>query len=271
MPALQGIEGYLGAVRCDLKDPKDHNITNVDLPSLTRALVGVVQHGTRIMASIGFLHHPTPVIREPDLKETWELARARATCTEVTFELNTAPSLKAAEWPPFPETEVMNIQPKKIKGRRRLKECNRAVKVASSLRAPRFRKKRPPPRFCASYPPVSHAYMLTRPDTYRGWIYFSMIPDLLNEVVSEALRWRHFSVMTGLPHFPTPPSSERFFRRYFRWVIGSYHSANNYAYFKCYLNSALCPGSPSTQLRRRSSAIMSSPGFSWAASRTTGT
>ena len=208
----------LDHVRTNPKKTNDHNITKVDLPSLTRALVGVAKHGTRIIADIGFLHHPPLVTREPDLQETWDLARARATCLDATFELNQAPSLKAAEWPPYPETEVMNIQiqPRGIKGRRKLKGLNRAVKV----KAPRFRKKRPPSRFSASYPPVSHTYLLTRPDTYRGWFYFTKLPDLWNEVMAEAVRWRHFAVLIGLPHFPTP-SLGRFFRRYFRWVISS--------------------------------------------------
>ena len=218
MPALQRIADSLDLVRTNHKKPSDHNITKVDLPSFTRALVAVARHSTRIVAGVGLLHHPPLEIREPDLKETWELARARASCLDATFELNQSPSLKAVKWPPYPETELMNIQPRsrKIRGKRKQKGLSRVLKVMG----PRYCKKRPPARFSASYPPVSHTYLLTRPDTYRGWLYFSKIPDILNEKREKAVRWRHFAVLVGLPHFPRP-SMGRFFRRYFRWVISS--------------------------------------------------
>ena len=216
---LQALEECLALIRCGPKVSDEHNITNVHLPTFTRSLVGVVKHSTRIMAGLGFLHHPDPVIHEPDLQEVLDFAGARAECTSVTFELNGAPSIKAEEWPTYPAVGEMNVKPRLIKGKRPLKELNKAIKVAGSRR---LRRKRPPPRFCASYPPVANSDMLIKRETLKGWLIFMMIPDLWNEKVPESLRWRHFALLTGIPHFPRSASQGGFYRRYFRWVTSFY-------------------------------------------------
>ena len=251
----------------------DHNLTNVSLPDLTRALVRTTTEGARIIACLGYLPHPPGVSRqlsEPDLEEALATARARASCQSATFELNEVPSFKAAVWPPYPETEVMKsrVWRKLIKGKRPLKRLYRRVKLEA--KAPRFLKKRPPPRWCASYPPVSHIYLLTRRDTYRGYYYFTMLPDLQRERRPGPIRWRHFALLIGLPSFPQPTEGVALPRRYFRWVIGAWHAVNNCTHLDFCLTSAFCPGSPCTPPRLGSSATMSSLVYYWDASRITG-
>ena len=217
LEAITKVQEDLAKVRCGPQPEDDHNITNVDLPAFTRALVGLVRQGARIIAGLGFVHHHQPAVFESELQEVLDLTVARAACTAATFELHGAPSIKGEEWPPFPETEAMNTQPRRIKGRRRQAILNRATKVAGSLR---LRKRRPPPRYDATYPPVANSDLLTKPETIRGWLTFKMIPDLRYEKVPESLRWRHFALLTGVPHFP-PGSADSpggFYRRYFRYV-----------------------------------------------------
>ena len=270
---VQALGALLANVQCNPKQVDDHNLTNVNLPDFTRALVKTTMEGGRIIACLGYLHHPPGVSRlltEPDLEEALATARARASCQSATFELNEVPSFKAAVWPPYPETEVMKsrVWRKLIKGKRPLKRLYRRVKLEA--KAPRFLKKRPPPRWCASYPPVSHIYLLTRRDTYRGYYYFTMLPDLQREKRPGPIRWRHFGLLIGLPSFPQPPEGEALPRIYFRWVIGAWHAVNNCTHLDFRLTSAFCPGSSCTPPRLRSSATMSSLEYYWDASRITG-
>ena len=221
------VQKDLAKVRCGPQPEDAHNITNVDLPAFTRSLVGLARQCTRIISGLGFAHHHKPTVFESELQEVLDLGGARAVCTSATFELHRAPSIRGEEWPPFPEVEVMKTRPRRIKGRRSLASLNKASKVAGSLR---LRKRRPPPRYCSSYPPVASSDLLTKPETLRGSLTFQMVPDLRCEKVPEPWRWRHFSLLTGVPHFP-PGSADSpggFYRRYFRYATCFLSFANIY-------------------------------------------
>ena len=214
-PAFKILQDDLAMVTCGPHRGDPHNVTNVDLATLTASLVGLSRECIRIVSGLGFAHHHDPTVIESELEEILNTGVSRAVCTSATFELNGVPAVRGEEWPPFPEVEAMKTAPR-ISGCRDLPSLAKASKLAGSLR---LRKRRPPPEYCASYPPVASSDLLTKPETLRGSLTFKKLPYLKDEKKPETWRWRYYSLLTGVPYFSPADSNKWGHRpRYFRYA-----------------------------------------------------
>ena len=210
----------MAKVKCGPLPADDHNISHVDLEVLTASLVGLAGECTRIVLGLGFVHHEDPTVLEEELEEVLELGTGIAVRADATFELAGVPPERGEEWPAWPETGVIKSadRPPRLQGVRGNPVL--AKKTSKVQKRNRFKRKRPPPRFDASRPPVYSFAMLTKPENLRGALTFKKIPYMRYEQIPDKWRWRPYCYLTGVPHFAqASPDTNHFWRhrtRYFR-------------------------------------------------------
>ena len=208
------IKERLALVLCGPLRTSPHNIIGIDLPILTSSLVAVLGECTRIISGLGYAHHRSPPIFEGELEEVLRHAVSKAVGTSATFELDGVEPVLAEEWPCYPEDETRKVASPRITGSRdpgsrTLPSAN--TKVAGGAR---LQKRRPPPEWCAAYPPVFSSVMLTKPETLQAPREFVSLPKLTS-LRPESWRWRHYKMLYPLPPF-SPGGSWGFRPRYFR-------------------------------------------------------
>ena len=194
-----------------------HNITGIDLATFTASLVSVSKECTRIISGLGYAHHHNPPIFESELEEVLHHAVSKAVGTAATFELDGVPPVRAEEWPQYPEDEARKVASPRISGYRDPGSRARPSATTKVAGRRRLQKRRPPPEWCAAYPPVSSSDLLTKPETLRGSLEFPTLPDLSLER-PKSWRWRHYKLLSPLPYF-SPGDSWGFRQRYFRYSL----------------------------------------------------
>ena len=173
-----------------------HHVSGISLSLLTSSLVSVLGECSRLIAGLGLAHHHNPPVTEGELNEVLLLGVSKAVGSAATIELCGIKPVLAEEWPEYPgeETEeakeqrVGKVASPRITGSRGSRGRPRpgASKVAGRLR---LRKRRPPPEWCASHPPVYSSAMLLKPETLLAPRLFVSLPRLTLPR-PEGLRWQ---------------------------------------------------------------------------------
>ena len=205
MPGLfKEIKERLVRVQCGPLRSSPHNVTGIALPDLTSSLVSVLGECSRLVAGLGLAHHHDPPVSESELNEVLLVGVSKAVGSAPSIELCGIKPALAEEWPEYPgeETEeetmlrVGRTASPCITGSR---EPRGRIRLGASNPKPpdppegagklRLRKRRPPPEWCATHPPVSTPTMLTKLETLLAPRPFVSLPRL-SLPRPEPLRWR---------------------------------------------------------------------------------
>ena len=179
-------------------------------------MVGMIGECSRIVLGVGLAHLPKPTVLDVDLEETLALVKGIAVRSGADFELAGVPPERCEAWPAWEEIEEEEVDdlPPPIQGDRGGSLSKKTSKVKKRNQISR---KRPDPWFDASRPPVFSFTMVTAPENLKGYLNLRKIPYLRLETIPSKWRWRPYSYLTGVPHFPPPSTDDNLWRHRMRF------------------------------------------------------
>ena len=208
----------MARIQCGPLPRSDHNISGVDAHVLAPVVLSVLLECTRILQNLTpSVHRPNLIVPEVELQEALALPLAAAVGHMAAFRLNHETPVMAQrfEHPPDFSAPPSRIDPASdgllIKGL--LRKCRAGPKRPRA----RLEKRRPPPEWDATRPPVHHIDMVTREENISAPREFLLLPSPFY-THPDGLRWRYYAHLHGRPYFSVSAGSSlvgmplRFFR-----------------------------------------------------------
>ena len=218
MARLEKVRSRLAKIQCGPHPRSDHNIGDVDAHVFAPVVLSVMLECTRILQNLTpSVHRPNLIVPEVDLQEASAIPLAAAVGHMAAFRLNHETPVMAQRFedppdfaaPPFRFDPVSDSL--LIKGL--FRKCRRGPKRSGA----RLEKRRPPPEWDATRPPVHHIDMVLRGENIIAPRVFLLLPDPFYSH-PYGFRWRYYAHLHGRPFFSIAEGMtlETMPRRYFR-------------------------------------------------------